>query len=178
MGFYNPPTTLPASSIVVGTTTITGGTASGILWNNAGVLAGGPAVTDATGNVNAATAAAVGFVSSSKMNAPSDGILTLLNNAGSGFTRLQLGGTTASFPAFQANGSNIDLITASNSNFASIRLLAVTINDTSFLLRTGTAMPNGAAAQTATLTNGPTAGNPTKWIPINDNGTTRYIPTW
>lgn len=39
-------------------------------------------------------------------------------------------------------------------------------------------LANGAAAQTATLTNGPTAGNPTKWIPINDNGTTRYIPAW
>jgi hypothetical protein len=41
-----------------------------------------------------------------------------------------------------------------------------------------TALTNGAAAQTATMTNGPTAGNPTKWIPINDNGTTRYIPCW
>lgn len=40
------------------------------------------------------------------------------------------------------------------------------------------ALTNGAAAQTATLTNGPTAGNPTKWIPINDNGTTRYVPAW
>lgn len=46
------------------------------------------------------------------------------------------------------------------------------------LLGTTTALTNGAAAQTATLTNGPTAGNPTKWIPINDNGTTRYIPAW
>jgi hypothetical protein len=39
-------------------------------------------------------------------------------------------------------------------------------------------LPNGAAAQTATLTNGPTAGNPTKWIPIDDDGITRYIPAW
>lgn len=46
------------------------------------------------------------------------------------------------------------------------------------LLTTTTALTNGAAAQVATLTNGPTAGNPTKWIPINDNGTTRYIPAW
>lgn len=40
------------------------------------------------------------------------------------------------------------------------------------------ALTNGAGAQLATLTNGPTAGNPTKWVPINDNGTTRYIPAW
>lgn len=46
------------------------------------------------------------------------------------------------------------------------------------LLRARTALTNGAAAQTATLTNAPAAGNPTKWIPIDDNGTTRYIPAW
>jgi hypothetical protein len=39
-------------------------------------------------------------------------------------------------------------------------------------------MNNGAAASTATLTNAPAAGNPTKWVPFNDNGTTRYIPAW
>lgn len=43
---------------------------------------------------------------------------------------------------------------------------------------TNTALTDGAAAQTGTLTNAPTAGNPTKWIGINDNGTTRYVPAW
>lgn len=46
------------------------------------------------------------------------------------------------------------------------------------LYATTTALTNGAAAQVATMTNGPTAGNPTKWAPVNDNGTTRYIPMW
>ncbi len=46
------------------------------------------------------------------------------------------------------------------------------------LLATAAALTNGAAAQVATMTNGPTAGNPTKWIPIVDNGTTRYFPAW
>lgn len=40
------------------------------------------------------------------------------------------------------------------------------------------ALTDGAAAATGTLTNAPAAGNPTKWIPIDDNGTTRYIPAW
>jgi hypothetical protein len=40
------------------------------------------------------------------------------------------------------------------------------------------AITSGAGASTGTLTNAPAAGNPTKWIPINDNGTTRYIPAW
>lgn len=46
------------------------------------------------------------------------------------------------------------------------------------LMRTSVALTDGAAAQVGTLTNAPTAGNPTKWVPINDNGTTRYIPAW
>lgn len=43
------------------------------------------------------------------------------------------------------------------------------------LLATSANLTNGAAAQTATFTNSPCAGNPTKWVPINDNGTTRYL---
>lgn len=37
---------------------------------------------------------------------------------------------------------------------------------------------NYAAAQVGTLNNAPTAGNPAKWVAINDNGTLRKIPTW
>lgn len=43
---------------------------------------------------------------------------------------------------------------------------------------TTTALNNGAGAAVGTLGNAPVAGNPTKWIGINDNGTTRYIPAW
>jgi len=46
------------------------------------------------------------------------------------------------------------------------------------LISTNTALTNGAAAALGTLTNAPAAGNPTKWVAINDNGTIRYIPTW
>ena len=49
---------------------------------------------------------------------------------------------------------------------------------TSTLLTSNVALTNGAAASAGTLTNAPAIGNPTKWIPINDNGTTRYIPAW
>lgn len=54
---------------------------------------------------------------------------------------------------------------------------ALSINSAT-MLRTYTAFTNGAGAGAGTLTNAPAAGNPTKWIPINDNGTTRYIPAW
>lgn len=46
------------------------------------------------------------------------------------------------------------------------------------LLHTGTRLANGAGVALGTLANAPTAGNPTKWISIDDNGTTRFIPTW
>lgn len=48
----------------------------------------------------------------------------------------------------------------------------------SILIKTNSSLSNGAAGNTATLTNAPAAGNPTKWVAINDNGTTRYIPAW
>lgn len=53
----------------------------------------------------------------------------------------------------------------------------LTINSAT-LIATTTTFTDGAGAQVGTLTNAPTAGNPSKWIPINDNGTTRYIPAW
>src|SRR5271154_2767856 len=46
------------------------------------------------------------------------------------------------------------------------------------LLATSAALTNNAAANAGTLTNAPAVGNPTKWIPINDNGTIRNIPAW
>lgn len=51
-------------------------------------------------------------------------------------------------------------------------------NSASFMNRTKTSWTNGAAAAAGTLLNAPAAGNPTKWIPVDDNGTTRYIPAW
>lgn len=51
-------------------------------------------------------------------------------------------------------------------------------NNQTILLETTAALTNGAAAAAGTLLNAPAAGNPTKWVAINDNGTTRYVPTW
>jgi hypothetical protein len=43
---------------------------------------------------------------------------------------------------------------------------------------TSSALTDGAGILTATLTNAPAVGNPTKWVGINDNGVTRYLPAW
>lgn len=46
------------------------------------------------------------------------------------------------------------------------------------LVTTSAALTNNAGAAAGTLANAPAAGNPTKWIKINDNGTIRSIPAW
>jgi hypothetical protein len=40
------------------------------------------------------------------------------------------------------------------------------------------ALPNRSGALVGTLNNAPAAGDPVKWISINDAGTIRRIPTW
>jgi hypothetical protein len=60
----------------------------------------------------------------------------------------------------------------------SVKVDSLTNGSVSALVASSVTLNNGAAALAATLLNSPTAGNPTKWIPINDNGTTRYIPSW
>lgn len=85
---------------------------------------------------------------------------------------------------FQCNGNpNSDFVWWGGTAAAPVvrmRLAAgglLTLSNTT-LLATSVALTNGAAAAVGTLGNAPTAGNPTKWIPISDNGTTRYIPAW
>lgn len=46
------------------------------------------------------------------------------------------------------------------------------------LIATSSALTTGAGASVGTLNNAPAAGNPTKWIKINDNGTVRSVPAW
>lgn len=78
--------------------------------------------------------------------------------------------------AKNAGGSTVDL-DFTTTNQLKITGGGLTVGSTTLL--TGSAgFTNNAGAQIATITNGPTAGNPTKWIPINDNGTTRNIPAW
>ncbi len=51
-------------------------------------------------------------------------------------------------------------------------------NNAASLIGSLVALTNAAGAAAGTLGNAPTAGNPTKWIQINDAGTIRKIPTW
>lgn len=55
---------------------------------------------------------------------------------------------------------------------------SVSFSDAAAMLHAVVNMTDGAAASLGTLTNAPAVGDPTKWIPFDDNGTTRYIPAW
>jgi hypothetical protein len=57
------------------------------------------------GSVNAAGTSSMFWSGRSQILSPLDGIIELANNGASGFTRLDLGGTTSSFGAIQTNGT-------------------------------------------------------------------------
>ncbi len=103
-------------------------------------------------------------------------------NVGNG-NKLNISSTTATFSATLTSGLVVAATTGVTLTVSSTDVAAITCaggikTGSTTLHTTSAALTNGAAAQVATMTNGPTAGNPTKWVPINDNGTTRYIPCW
>lgn len=55
---------------------------------------------------------------------------------------------------------------------------AFIVDNSTVLITSGATLGDGAGAGAGTLTNAPSAGDPSKWVPINDNGTTRYVPAW
>lgn len=110
-------------------------------------------------------------------------------NAGSGFFVAGAGGyfwsgvgsltmpVSGGLQINDASATNTVRMTAGASNLLTLNGGLKTTGAT-FALQTATTLTDNAAAQVATMTNGPAAGNPTKWIAINDNGVTRYIPAW
>lgn len=93
-----------------------------------------------------------------------DGDLGVSRNAAATQGAIYFGSTSAVFLYYDATLFNFSH--------------AIKIPGGATLISTSTALTNNAAAQTATMTNAPTAGNPTKWVAVNDNGTTRYMPLW
>jgi hypothetical protein len=54
----------------------------------------------------------------------------------------------------------------------------LSVNEAAFLIHAVNALTDGAGGSLGTLGNAPAAGNPTKWIAIDDGGVTRHIPAW
>ena len=72
----------------------------------------------------------------------------------------------------------VEINNNSAGTFRDLKLRDIYVNNTSFMVRGTGTWTNGSGASTGTLTNAPAAGNPTKWISVDDNGTTRKIPAW
>lgn len=110
---------------------------------------------------------------------PVDGSL-LIGNGGTG--EFDTATLTAGSNIIVTNGAgSITVALSSTPSVTSLTATSVTaaITDTTTnLIASNATLTDGAGVSVGTLTNAPAAGNPTKWVAINDNGTTRYIPSW
>jgi hypothetical protein len=100
---------------------------------------------------------------------------TVVVTADGGFVATDSGGATVvllSGTISLNNGTNSVNLSADTGNVFTINAGGTT------LVKSTTTLSNAAGAALGTLSNAPVAGNPTKWISINDNGTIRRIPTW
>lgn len=100
-------------------------------------------------------------------------VTTQMNFRASGFAEFV--NRSAGGMKFYINSGSLGLTidTSGNGTFAG----GITTGSTT-LQTTSVALSNGSGASVGTLNNAPAAGNPTKWISINDNGTVRKIPAW
>jgi hypothetical protein len=179
--------------------TITSGTNSS--GNMATIIDGDNSSTAITFKLSGDTASQLGGITWNNNSGTTTANMWMTGDASAGVWRFQLAGTgtfdfinntvaiAANTPSFRvtgvASGNRHVTVTASNGGNPAISASggdlaissAIVLSQTT-LLKTSVALTNGAAANTGTLTNSPAAGNPTKWIPIDDNGTTRYIPAW
>ena len=104
----------------------------------------------------------------------------LIGNGGTG--EFDTATLTAGSNIIVTNGAgSITVALSSTPSVTSLTATSVTaaITDTTTnLIASNATLTDGAGVSVGTLTNAPAAGNPTKWVAINDNGTTRYIPAW
>lgn len=83
--------------------------------------------TVSTTTMQAIASGAVGWNGRSEIRSPSDGVLTLYNNADTDFTRLQLGGTTSSFPAIARDGAGTKFVGGDGTSVSWIKVPGVTV---------------------------------------------------
>lgn len=111
-------------------------------------LYGGQEASPATG--------AIGWETRSVMKSPSDGVITLLNNAENDFGRVQLGGTTSSFPSLKRSTNEVHVRLADDSAYAVMRCSSLAADEC-----------YGQAAAGTSRMSSPTDGN---WLMRNNAG--------
>jgi len=92
---------------------------SGYAAINSGNIVSGNIFAD--GDVRVKNNSSLYWDARSVIQSPSNGLLSLLNNAGTDFNRLQFGGTTNAFPSIKRNGSEIQVRLADDSAFTNVR---------------------------------------------------------
>lgn len=118
------------------------GTAQNHMAGNLGV---GSSTTVPGYTIEVTSAGDIGWTSRSQMESPSDGIITLLNAAGTSWTRLQLGGTTSSFPAIKRSGTIVAMRLADDSDYAPLEAKYAQIEPSdAFLFRTRSRIESAA----------------------------------
>lgn len=95
-----------------------------------------------------------------------------------GFSSTAAAGGAVDAAIYRNTAGVIEVNNGTAGTFRDLKLRDLFTNDASFILQSGTTITGGATGNIPTLTVGPVTGNPTKWLPYNDNGTTRYVPSW
>ncbi|HYB97513.1 MAG TPA: hypothetical protein VEC57_00070 [Candidatus Limnocylindrales bacterium] len=80
---------------------------------------------------------------STRLSAAADGVLRISNAAATDFSRLQFGGTSASFPALKRLSAALQVITADDGGYAELHALRLLLSGTT-QIRAGTGTPEGA----------------------------------
>lgn len=86
------------------------------------------------------------FSGTGGLNTPSDGVFKFNDNAGTSFGRLQLGGTTSSFPAIKRNSAAINFRLADDSADAAITCAGLVASGVASLTNASVSMTNLPAA--------------------------------
>ena len=136
------------------------------------------------GDVATANAKAFYWGTRSVMTSPSDGVIRLANSAGTDFTRLQFGGTTASFPALRRVGTALGVRLADDSGdggFTAGTIVAsscVNISGAAASVAAGVVSYGGTTATTVGAAGGASLlpATPLGYIIVNVGGTAAKIP--
>lgn len=88
-------------------------------------MGGGVPYLDSSTFILGAASNAIWF-GRAQLKSPADSIVTMMNNAGTNFDRLQLGGTTSSFPSLKRSTTAIEVKLADDSAYSNLKAILTT----------------------------------------------------
>jgi hypothetical protein len=126
----------------------------------------------AASKFNVSKSGVLQLAAGTQLSPASDGVLTLLDAAGTSFARLQLGGTTSSFPAIKRNSTSVEAKLADDSGFANLNAASLRAEaSASILFNTRTRLSSPSDGILTLSNNGST-----DFTRLNFGGTTSSFP--